>query len=95
MSIASEAKQRVMAREIVGDNLAAERGAFTFSLGKGGGEVVKEAPFVYCPNLIAKVADCVEHNKRQALIKLTPAHVIVTYIQVFQWSYMAPRCYPC
>ena len=67
MSMASEATQRVMAREIVGDNLAAEKGAFTFSLGKGGGEVVKEALFVYCPNLIAKVADCVEHNKRQAL----------------------------
>ena len=64
--MASEAKQRVMAREIVGDNLTAEKGAFTFSLGKGGGEVIKEAPFVYCPNLIAKVADCVEH-KRQAL----------------------------
>ena len=55
-----------MANEIVGENLAAERGAFTFPQGKasGGGEVVKEAPFVYCPNLIAKVADCVEHNKR-------------------------------
>ena len=64
VSMASEGKQRVMAMEIVGDNLAAERGAFTFSQGKGGGEVVKEAPFVYCPNLIARVA---EHNKRQAL----------------------------
>ena len=36
VSMASEAKQRVMARDIVGDNLAAEKGSFTFSLGKGG-----------------------------------------------------------
>ena len=68
MSMASEAKQRVMANEIVGDNLAAEKGAFTFSQGKGGADVIREAPFVYCPNLIAKVADCIEHHKRQALI---------------------------
>lgn len=65
MSIASEAKQRKMANTIVGDNLVAERGAFTFP--HKGGEVVREAAFVYCPNLIAKVADIVEHH-RQALI---------------------------
>ena len=83
MSMASEAKQRVMANEIVGDNLAAERGAFSFSQGKGGGEVLKEAPFVYCPNLIAKVADCVEHNKRQAFTTDNyNTYVITTYAQV-------------
>ena len=58
MSIASEVKQRAMAKEIVGDNLTAERGAFTFPQGKGG-EIIREAAFVYCPNLTAKVADCV------------------------------------
>lgn len=65
VSIASEAKQRKMAKTIVGDNLVAERGAFTFP--HNGGEVVKEAAFVYCPNLIAKVTDIVEHH-RQAFI---------------------------
>ena len=57
VTIASEVKQRAMARMIVGENLKAEKGAFTFSQDKGG-EVIKEAPFVYCPNLIAKVTDC-------------------------------------
>ena len=61
----SEVKQRAMAKEIVGDNLMAERRAFTFPQGKGR-ETIRKAAFVYCPNLIAKVADCVEHHKSQA-----------------------------
>lgn len=63
VSIASEKKQREMADEIVGDNLVAERGAFTFSVDKGG-EMIRDVPFVYCPNLIAKVADTVQHHER-------------------------------
>ena len=65
MSIASEMKQRAMAKDIVGDNLMAERGTFTFPPGNGG-EIIREAAFVYCTNLIAKVVDCVEHHKREA-----------------------------
>ena len=30
------------------------------------GEVVEEVPFVYCPNLIAKVTDIVEHHIHQS-----------------------------
>ena len=66
MSLASEAKQRQMAKTIVGDNLVAERGAFTFP--HSGGEEVKETPFVYCPNLIAKVTDVVEHHRQVFII---------------------------
>ena len=65
VTIASEMKQRAMAKTIVGENLKAEKGAFTFSQDKGG-EVIREAPFVYCPNLIAKVTDSITHHKRQA-----------------------------
>ena len=55
-----------MAKEIVGDNIVAERGAFSFPAEKGG-EVVKEVPFVYVPNLIRKIADVVAQHERQVL----------------------------
>lgn len=58
ISVSSEKQQRAMAKGIVGDNLVAERGAFTFSLEKGG-EEIRDVPFVYCPNLIAKMADLI------------------------------------
>ena len=62
VSLASEAKQRVLAKKIVGDNITAGKGAFTFSMDKGG-EEIKEVPFVYRPNLIATVSDYVEKHK--------------------------------
>ena len=60
--MASEARQRVIAKEIVGDRIVAEKGAFTFPMDKGGEEIA-EVPFVYCRNLIATVADTVEKHK--------------------------------
>ena len=72
----SEVKQRAMANTITGDNLKAEKGAFTFPQDKGG-EVIREVPFVYCPNLIAKVADSVTHHQRQATKRYTQVHVHV------------------
>lgn len=60
--MASEARQRVMAKEIVGDRIIAEKGAFTFPMEKGGEEIA-EVPFVYCRNLIATVADTVDKHK--------------------------------
>ena len=57
-------RNRVMATEIVGDNLVAEKGAFTFPIEKGG-EEIREAPFVYCRSLIAAVADTIEKHNRQ------------------------------
>ena len=52
-----------MAKEIVGDNIVAERGAFSF-LAEKGGEVVKEVPFVYVPNLVRKIADVFAQHER-------------------------------
>ena len=52
----------MLAKDIVGENLIAEKGAFTFSVGKV--EEIREVPFVYCPNIIAKVADTVHHHER-------------------------------
>lgn len=46
--------------------MAAERGAFTFPAEKGG-EEIREVPFVYIPNLIAKIADAVTQHERQVL----------------------------
>ena len=64
--LASEQKQRALAHEIVGDNMEAERGAFLFSK-EGGGEEIREVPFVYVPNIVRKVADLLTHNERLEL----------------------------
>jgi hypothetical protein len=60
--IASERKQRKLAKEVVGDNMLAENGAFTFATDKG--EEVRQVPFVYVPNFMAKVADVVSQYER-------------------------------
>lgn len=62
VSIASEKRQRKVAKELVGDNLVAERGAFIFE--EQGKEVVREVPFVYRPNLIAAIAEIVDKHER-------------------------------
>ena len=59
----SEVKQRALAKDIIGDNIVAELGAFTFRR-DGGGEEIREVPFVYVPNLIRKVADLIEQHQR-------------------------------
>lgn len=59
----SEAKQRVLAKEIIGDNLVIEKGAFT-SPRKGGGEDIEEVPFGYVGNLIRRAADLIERHSR-------------------------------
>ena len=41
----------------------AEKGAFTFPL-TGGGEEIREVPFAYVPNLIAKASDMVMAHER-------------------------------
>ena len=64
----------MMANEIVGDNIKAEKGAFTFSHGKG--EEIRDAPFVYCPNLISKVSDMVCHHERQAVCMCACVYVV-------------------
>ena len=68
ISLASERSQRQLAREIIGDNLQAEKAPFSFTK-DGGGEEIREIPFVFVPNLIRKVADVVAHNERYAQVK--------------------------
>lgn len=63
VAIASEGRQRIMANSIIGDDLLAEMGAFTFTVDKG--EEFQKVPFVYYPNFIAKVADLVDKHERQ------------------------------
>ena len=62
-----------MANDIVGDNIKAEKGAFTFSHGKG---EIRDAPFVHCPNLISKVSDMVRHHERQAVCMYACVYVV-------------------
>ena len=61
--IASERQQRKLAKDIIAEDLVAERGAFTFSLERGR-EEIREIPFVYRPNLIAAIADLVARHDR-------------------------------
>ena len=69
ISIASEKQQRIMLRDRVGENLVAERGAFTFSWDKGGKEI-RDVPFVYSPNFVAKVADIIQQHEGQVSVTL-------------------------
>ena len=64
ISIASERKQRKLAKEILGTNLQMERCPFTFTSENGKGEEIREAPFVFTPNLVQRVADLLANNDR-------------------------------
>ena len=63
ITLASEGKQRALAATVTGDNLRAELGAFSISHA-GGSDEIREVPFAYVPNLIAKVADMVSTYER-------------------------------
>lgn len=61
--LSSEKRQRSLASNIVGEAIQGENGAFICSK-EGGGNEIKEVPFVYVPNLVQKVADLLAHNQR-------------------------------
>ena len=63
VSLASERRQRALASAEVGENLAHEMVPFSFSK-EGGGVWIKDVPFVYVPNLIAKVNDRLMSQQR-------------------------------
>ena len=67
ISFASEKKQRTLANDLVGDNITAEKGAFSFTVDKG--EEIREAPFVYCTNLMPRVADTIHNHERYTRIQ--------------------------
>lgn len=59
----SEAKERSLAKALVGPNLASEMVAFSFAL-DGGGEEIRKAPMAYIPNLPQKVIQLLDQNDR-------------------------------
>ena len=63
-----------MAKDIVGENIAADKGAFTFTVSKV--EEVMEVPFVYGPNIITRVADTVHKYKRGNKVNICALKVI-------------------
>lgn len=60
VSIASEGKQRKLAKDLLGVAPKAEKGAFTFVVDKK--EEVREVPFVYYPNFIASSTNLTWHD---------------------------------
>lgn len=62
------------------DNLTAELHPFAFSSGSKGPDEFRETPFVFVPNLIAKVADTLtqhERYKSNCKLKLHTLHQII------------------
>lgn len=65
VSLASEQKQRALAKETSGENnTVAEMLPFAFTASSKGPDEFREAPFIYVPNLVAKVADTLEQHHR-------------------------------
>lgn len=63
IKLSSEAKERSLARELVGPNIAAEAVPLTFPMDNGGNEV-RKAPMAYVPNLAAKVVQLLNQNDK-------------------------------
>ncbi len=61
--MASERQQHKLAKEVVGENIRAERAPFTVSIDKTRDEV-REVSFVYRPNLISAIADLFAKHER-------------------------------
>ena len=57
---------RTRAKELVRDDLVAEKGVFSFPLkdGGGGGEEVRVAPYVYVSSLRGKVHALLDQHER-------------------------------
>ncbi len=64
ISLTSEKKQRVVARQLLGDNLESEAVPLTFPLKKTGGEEVRATAYCYVPDLIRKVIDLTEEKDK-------------------------------
>lgn len=61
LGLASEGKMRKEATKLVGKNLDAEIVPFAFPH-KDGGQVIKNAPYAFIPNLWDKVKDLLDQN---------------------------------
>ena len=63
VSLASEGRQRDIAKQQVGENIHSESAPFSFSL-QDGGEELRAAAHVFLPNLTQKVFQLLEENKQ-------------------------------
>ena len=65
VSMASEQKQRALAKQTTQENLEADVMPFAFpAANKGEPDELREAAYVFVPNLIAKVADRLSEHMR-------------------------------
>lgn len=60
----SEAKERSIAKVLVGPNLESEMVPFTFALDHGSAEEIKKAPMAYIPDLIGKIKQLLDQNDK-------------------------------
>ena len=63
VSLSSERKQRIIAKEQIGDNLEMENAPFSFNL-TGGGEEIRAAAHAFIPNLVDKVIQLLDQNEK-------------------------------
>ena len=63
VSLSSERKQRIIAKEQIRDNLEMENAPFSFNL-TGGGEEIRAAAHAFIPNLVDKVIQLLDQNEK-------------------------------
>ena len=63
VSLSSKRKQRIIAKEQIGDNLETESAPFSFNL-TGGGKEIRAAAHAFIPNLVDKVIQLLEQNEK-------------------------------
>ncbi len=59
----------MLAKEIAGNDLVAEKAPFSVSTSSGS-EGMKEVPFVYFPNLMKVIGEIVDRHQRFVLVSL-------------------------
>ena len=89
VSLASERKQRSLSKEAIGDNLAAEMAPFSFTVDNG--VEFREVPFVFVPNLIARVTD--KLNQHYQYVYNLTSYLILLMKQISSWFDMARQHY--
>ena len=70
---------RFKAKNLVGDNLAAENAPFTFSQ-KEGGEEIRPAPFVYIPNLWDSIKCMLNQHNSYGIKRLHINNQLLGYV---------------
>ena len=64
ISLESEAKERTLAKELVGPNIKSENVAFSFLIDGGPEEEIKKVPMAYVPDLVGKAKQLLEQSDR-------------------------------